>query len=417
VSPHDAGTVYVAATRYKWNDMAPYIFKSTDYGKTWEKRVDGVPAESWAHVVREDPVRKDLLYAGTEHGIFVSFNGGRTWQSLQLNLPVTPVTDLQVHRSGDLVAATSGRAFWILDDVSPLRQAAENLGPVHLFQPRAAVRTNLGAAGANLPPRLGKNPPAGAILDFYLAKEGTVKLEIRDSAGDVVRTYSNEKKEGQTNPDLKVKIGMNRTNWDLRYDTPAAIPGVFLFGGVHGRKAIPGMYEVRLTAAGETKTAKLEVRDDPRVKTTPRQYAEQSKLLGEVFAAFDDLHKSVIRLRAVRTQIEDLVKRASDKNVESAGKALAEKLTAEEDALIQKRTVDMQTVINFPVRLDHHLLVLANDVDDSGELTDGARKRAADLLKQWNEHKTTLAGLFGSELDAFNKQVAGAKVPHVTVPK
>jgi len=232
-----------------------------------------------------------------------------------------------------------------------------------------------------------------------------------------VRTYSTEKKEGQTNADLKVKIGMNRTNWDLRYDTPTAIPGVFLFGGVHGRKAIPGMYEVRLTAAGETKTAKLEVRDDPRVKTTPRQYAEQSKLLGEVFAAFDDLHKSVIRLRAVRTQIEDLVKRASDKNVESAGKALAEKLTAEEDALIQKRTVDMQTVINFPVRLDHHLLVLANDVDDSGELTDGARKRAADLLKQWNEHKTTLAGLFGSELDAFNKQVAGAKVPHVTVPK
>ena len=417
VSPHDPATVYVAATRYKWNDMAPYIFKSTDYGKTWVKLVEGVPAESWAHVVREDPVRKDLLYAGTEHGIFISFNGGQKWQSLQLNLPVTPVTDLQVHRNGDLVAATSGRAFWILDDLSPLRQASENIETVHLFQPRAGIRTNLGGAGATLGPRLGKNPPSGVILDFYLAKEEPVKLEIQDSTGKLVRTYSTEKKEGQTNPDLKVKVGMNRTNWDLRYDTPTAIPGVFLFGGVHGRKAIPGVYQVRLIAAGQTKTAKLDIGADPRVKVTPQQYAEQSKLLEDVYGAFDELHKSVIRLRQVRSQIDDLVKRSGDKNVETAGKALADKLSGEEDALIQKRTVDMQTVINFPVRLDHHLLVLANDVDESGELTDGARKRASDLLKQWSEHKAALTTLFGADLDAFNQQVIAAKVPPVAVPK
>jgi photosystem II stability/assembly factor-like uncharacterized protein len=417
LSPHSAGTVYVAATRYKWNDMAPYIFKSADYGKTWEKLADGIAAESWAHVVREDPVRKDLLYAGTEHGIYVSFNGGRKWQSLQLNLPVTPVNDLQIHRNGDLVAATSGRAFWILDDLSPLRQAAEKLEPVHIFQPRPAIRTNLGSAGVTLPPRLGKNPPAGAILDFYLEKEGPAKLEIRDTGGNLIRTYTTEKKEGQTVPELKVKAGMNRTNWDLRYDTPTPVPGVFLFGGVHGRKAIPGAYEVRLIAAGETKNAKLEVRDDPRVKVTPQQYAEQAKLLTEVYAAFDDAHKSVIRLRQLRTQIEDVVKRSSDKNVEASGKTLVEKLTIEEEALIQKRTVDGQSVINFPVRLDHHLLTLANDVDDSGELTDGARKRAADLLKQWNEHKTALATLMGPDLDTFNRLAAGAKVPYVTVPK
>ncbi len=417
ISPHAAGTVYVAATRYKWNDIAPYIFKTTDYGKTWEKLVDGIPADSWAHVVREDPVRKDLLYAGTENGIFVSFNGGHKWQSLQLNLPVTPVNDLQVQRSGDLVAATSGRAFWILDDLSPLRQAQASIAPVYLFEPREAVRTGLGSAGPNQPPRLGKNPPAGAILDFYLAKEEPVKLEIHDSAGNLVRTYTTEKKEGQTNPDLKVKAGMNRTNWDLRYETPTKIPGVFLFGGFHGRKAIPGTYEVRLIAGGETKTAKLQVRDDPRLKTTAQEFAEQSKLLGEVYGAFDALHKSVIQLRQVRTQIEDLVKRTSDKNVESAGKALIDKLTAEEDAVIQKRTVDMQTVINFPVRLDHHLLVLANDVDDSGELTDGARRRAADLLKQWHDHEAALATLLGTELDALNKLAASAKVPLVSVPK
>ena len=379
--------------------------------------MDGIPVDSWAHVVREDPVRKDLLYAGTENGIFVSFNGGRKWQSLQLNLPVTPVNDLQVHPSGDLVAATSGRAFWILDDLSPLRQAQANIGPVHLFQPREAVRTSLGSAGPNLPPRLGKNPPAGAILDFYVAKEEPAKLEIRDSAGDLVRAYTTEKKEGETNPDLKVKAGMNRTNWDLRYETPTKIPGVFLFGGFHGRKAIPGTYEVRLLAGGETKTAKLQVRDDPRVKIAAQQYAEQSKLLAEVYAALDDLQKSVIRLRQLRTQIDDLLKRTGDKNLIDAGKVLTDKFSAEEEALIQKRTVDGQSVINFPVRLAHHLLTLANDMDDSGELTDGARKRASDLLKQWNDHKAMLATLFGTELDAFNKQAAGAKVPLVSVPK
>jgi hypothetical protein len=242
-------------------------------------------------------------------------------------------------------------------------------------------------------------------------------VEIRDSAGNLVRSYSTEKKEGQTKADLTVKVGMNRANWDLRYETPTAIPGVFLFGGVHGRKAIPGSFEVRLIAGGETKNMKLEVADDPRSKVTPQQYAEQAKLLSEVFGAFDDLHKDVIKLRKVRTQIEDLLKRSSDKTVETAGKALAEKFTKEEEALIQKRTVDGQSVINFPVRLDHHLLTLANDVDDSGELTDGARKRASDLLKQWNEHKIALATLLGPDLDAFNKQVASAKVPSVTVPQ
>jgi photosystem II stability/assembly factor-like uncharacterized protein len=422
VSPHDPGTVYVAATRYKWNDMAPYIFKSVDYGKTWQKLVEGIPSESWAHVVREDPVRKDLLYAGTENGIFVSFDGGRKWQTLQLNLPVTPVNDLQVHRGGDLVAATSGRAFWILDDLSPLRQAAESITaePVHLFQPRPAIRSSLGgSATPGLPPapRLGKNPPNGAILDFFLAKEGPVTLEILDSSGNLVRTYSTEKKEGQANPSLKVKAGMNRTNWDLRYDAPAMIPGVFLFGGTSGRKAIPGTYQARLTASGQTKTAALEVRDDPRLKVTLQQYAEVAKLQSQVMGDFDDLHKSVIRLRQVRTQIEDVLKRSDDKSVEGAGKALVEKLTAEEDALIQKRTVDMQTVINFPVRLNHHLLVLANNVDEGGELTDGARKRASDLDKQWQEHKATLAGLLGPQLEAFNKQAAAAKTPYVTVPK
>ena len=181
ISPHDPGTVYIAATRYKWNDMAPYIFKTTDYGQTWTKLVDGIPAESWAHVVREDPVRKNLLYAGTETGVFISFDGGAKWQPFQLNLPVTPVNDLKIH-DGDLVAATSGRAFWILDDLSPLRELNAGMAkePVHLFTPRAAIRANLGGGPGGGPrdTALGKNPPAGAIIDFSVAKAGSVAIEI-----------------------------------------------------------------------------------------------------------------------------------------------------------------------------------------------------------------------------------------------
>jgi photosystem II stability/assembly factor-like uncharacterized protein len=417
ISPFDPATIYIAATRYKWNDMAPYIFKSTDSGATWNKLVDGIPAESWAHVVREDPEKKDLLYAGTETGVFVSFNGGAKWQPLQLNLPTTPVNDLKIH-TGDLVAATSGRAFWILDDLTPLRQMSPVVAqePVHLFTPRVAIRATFGGGfGGGLGPdnALGKNPPSGAILDFSVAKAGPVTIEILDSTGKPVRKMSN----------IAAKAGMNRSLWDLRYDTPALVPGIYLFGSLRGRKVVPGTYQVRLTVAGESRTAKIEVQKDPRVSATPQQFAEQNRLLSEIDSEIDDLHKSVIRMRAVHSQIEEILKRAKDSGADSAalqtaGKALEDKLDAEADQLVQKRTVDGQTVINFPTKLDHHLVALHNFVDGAeADVTDGARLRAADLAKVWKEQKAETESLLGTQLDAFNKQIAAAKLAYVTVPK
>jgi photosystem II stability/assembly factor-like uncharacterized protein len=416
LSPHDPGTVYIAATRYKWNDMAPYIFKTTDYGQTWIKLVEGIPAESWAHVVREDPVRKNLLYAGTETGVFISFDGGAKWQPFQLNLPVTPVNDLKIH-SGDLLAATSGRAFWILDDLSPLREMNAGVAkePVHLFAPRPAIRADLnaGPGGGPRDAALGKNPPAGAILDYSVAKAGSVTIEIHDSAGNLVRKLSN----------VTAKAGMNRTTWDLRYDAPTLVPGITLFGNLRGRKVVPATYEVRLIAEGETRTAKLEVNKDPRVNATPQQFAEQNKLAAQIESEIDELHKSVIHMRSVRAQIEDLLKRAKDSGLNSAalqsqGKALMDKLDAEEEMLVQKRTVDGQTVINFPTKLAHHLTALHNFVDEAeADVTDGARVRAADLEKIWKERKAEVDSLLGPQLDAFNKQVAAAKMNYVTIPK
>ncbi len=216
---------------------------------------------------------------------------------------------------------------------------------------------------------------------------------------------------------------MNRTTWDLRYDAPTQVPGILLFGSLSGRKVVPATYEVRLTADGQTRAAKLEVKKDPRVNATPQQFAEQSKLLAEIDGELDDLHKSVNRMRAVHGQIDDILKRAKDSGLDSAalqssGKALADKLDAEEEMLVQKRTVDGQTVINFPTKLAHHLTVLHNFVDEAeAEVTDGARARAADLAKIWKEKKVEVENLLGPQLESFNKQVAAAKMNYVTIPK
>ena len=204
VSPHAPATAYVAITKYKFNDFTPHVFKTTDYGKTWTRIVEGIAPEAWARVVREDPVRKDLLYLGTETGFYVSFDGGTRWTPFQGNLPVTPITDLKVHK-GDLLASTAGRAFWILDDLSPLRQwdAAAPAGGARLFAPRAAYRTSGfggGFGGGNA--RTGRNPPQGAVIDYWLADvpKDPITIEILDASGAVLRTLTGPRPEGPQAP-------------------------------------------------------------------------------------------------------------------------------------------------------------------------------------------------------------------------
>ncbi len=389
VSPHDPAVAYLAVTRYKYNDFTPYVFRTSNFGETWESIAAGLPAEHWARVVREDPVRKGLLYLGTEMGMFVSFDAGRKWQSLQLNLPNTPITDLQV-RNGDLVASTSGRAFWVLDDVTPLRQAQAEPGDVQLFEPRPAIRTNL-----NVPqgggPRSGQNPPPGAILNFHMKQEGAAVIEIL-AGPNVIRKLSL----------ARTKAGMNRTNWDLRHEPMTRVPGLYSFVPMQGRKAVPGRYVVRLTADGKTSTQTLVVERDPRLETTDAMYRAQDELLSLIEKDTNDIHQSVNRIRAVRTQAEALAKNAS--NLEAPAKEFVEKLNAMEDTLIQKRTVDGQTVINFPVKLNHHFLHLRSVVDaaESG-ITEGARVRYQDLHAQWERTRIEVERLLGADLEALNR--------------
>jgi hypothetical protein len=433
VSPHAPGAAYVVYSKYKFNDFTPLIFKTADYGRTWTRITDGIAEEAWAHVVREDPVRRDLLYLGTETGFYVSYDGGRRWMPFQLNLPVTPITDLKVHRD-DLLASTAGRAFWILDDLSPLRQwtDATESTDVRLFTPRAAYRTDVSAGGfggGGARGRVGANPPNGAVIDFWLAKvpADEVRVEIADSSGRAIRTFSTRRPDADAPPSfdppasaLTVKAGLNRLIWSVRYDQVVPVPGLFVFGSLQGRRAPPGTYQVRLQAGGRTLTAPLTVRMDPRVTTPAADLTAQDTLTARVDAEVTEIHRAVIRVRQVRSQIEDLLTRTKGVTgadaIEKSGKALVARLNAIEDELVQKRVVDGQTVINFPMRLNEFYLYLRGAIDGSNAApTDGQLGRLGDLSEQWQRHRATLRSALEGDLGAFNALVRARNIPAIIV--
>jgi photosystem II stability/assembly factor-like uncharacterized protein len=333
-SPHDAASAFAAIDRHQMDDITPHIYRTHDFGKTWTKITSGIPANAYVHAVREDPIRKGLLFAGTELGVYVSFNDGELWQPLQLNLPVSPIRDLVV-KNNDLVVATHGRSFWILDDISPLRELNSTVVSTgfYLFQPATAIRLRKNEArDTPLQPEtpVGKNPPAGAIIDYSLQTipAGAVTLEITDSKGVLVRKYSSSDAPGKIdetqqfptywfNPPapLSKHIGLNRFVWDLRYERPRALRYGYSIAAAFGEDAImqpegplvvPGTYQVKLTVEGKTSTAPLEVKMDPRVKTSPVALRQQLVLETQIMQAMWDSYQSVQEIRDLRTQLNDL---------------------------------------------------------------------------------------------------------------
>jgi hypothetical protein len=423
VSPHDPATAYIAVTAYKFNDFTPHVYRTDDYGRGWKHLTRGIAEEAFVRVVREDPVRQGLLYAGTETGAYVSFDDGEHWQSLQLNLPVTPITDLKI-RNGDLVAATSGRSFWILDDLSPLRQITDEVADAtaHLFTPRSAYRVGGGSSSA---PSLGSNPPAGAAIHFYVAEqpdsETTVTLDILGGDGSIVRSFSTDPDEASQQSGLDTKAGTNRVVWDLRHASAKAVPGLYVWGTLQGRKVVPGTYQARLTVGEWTATERLEVLKDPRVDATPAGFREQDAFIAEVTAELTGIHDAVISIRDVRDQLRAVLDNVTDHSAHdtlaSVGNALIERIDEMEDVLVQKRTVDGQTVINFPSKLNFHYIRLRMTADGAeGVVTQGSRDLLADLRAQWVEHRAALDILMTSEIDSFNRLVRDQGVSAIVVP-
>jgi len=332
-SPFDAATAYAAIDRHQMDDLTPYIFRTHDYGKTWTKITSGIDGNAYVHAVREDPKRRGLLYAGTETGVYVSFDDGDHWQPLQLNLPVTPIRDLVI-KDNDLVVATHGRSFWILDDVSPLREMTLGIAGegVHLFKPATAIRLRKNE-GRDTPlareTPAGQNPPAGAIIYYTLKTQpaSAITLEILDRAGAVIRKYSSDEKQEpidntQAFPTywlpkpniLPAMVGMNSFVWDLRYERPRALHYGYGINAVpgdasqlpEGPMVLPGAYQVKLTVGGRSYTAPLEVRMDPRVSVPASALANQIDLEMKIAGSLQNSAEAFRQTSDVRRQLNNL---------------------------------------------------------------------------------------------------------------
>ena len=418
VSPHTPGTVYVAYNRYKYNDFTPHIFKSTDYGQTWNRLVSGIDADAHVRVVREDPNQKDLLYAGTETGLYVSFDGGLMWNKFQQNLPIVPITDLMI-KDNDMIVATQGRAFWVMDDLNPLYELAKAKdSDFYVFEPENAIRDNAFRTGST---SMGQNPYPGFSIMYYL-KENVdsvnLTVDFKDAQGNVVRHFSSSADKNQEK--LRKKSGMNRLNWNLSMTNPEGVEGVFMGLGAGGHRVAPGQYTVEATYGNQTITKQVKVLSDPRWEATQAQYAEQQRLLSSLRAQIDELQEMASDIRSVRSQVTDLKTRV-DENEYAKVHELADALIAEidglEEKLIQPNQKTFQDVINFPNKVEAQLLHIYGTIDGiQPPVTNGQKKRAADVI---SEAKAAMAKAndVNRKLEELMEYLRVEKVPFIAPKK
>jgi len=430
-SPFDEGSAYVAVDRHKLDDFKPYIFKTTDFGKSWTQVTRGIPEGAYLHSVREDAKRKGLLFAGTETGVYVSFNDGEHWQPLQLNLPTTPIHDVIV-KNDDLAVATHGRSFWVLDDITPLRQITPETASSDtvLYQPEIAVRLHYPEAVDSRRP-VGQNPPPGAIIDYYFASasKDEVKLEIYDAQGKLVRSLSSveKKAEGEQPPEwpdmvkpvetIPAKAGMNRFAWDLRYEPPVKIPNSFYSSsGPIGPLVLPGKYEVRLIANGKTLRQPLEIRADPRINVSPAELQKEFELAWKVYESTNQLHTAVNQIRDAHAELARLKKRfGSDARLQPvmlAAKSLDSKMDEVEQGLIQVNMKGSEANLAFPNQLNEKFDTFIRSVESADgeptkqqyELYQYLNGQLQKLLEGWHQVQT-------KDVQSFNAMIEKYQVP------
>jgi hypothetical protein len=454
-SPHDAATAYVAATRYKLDDFRPFIYKTTDYGRTWRRITAGIPDNHFIRVVREDPVRRGLLYAGGEFGVYVSFDDGGTWQSLRRNLPVVPIHDLVV-KDNDLIVATHGRSFWILDDLTPLHQLTPEVARAerHLFKPRDVWRvrgTGDGGGGTGGQPQrraIGQNPPNGAVVFAYFRQkpEGEVTLEFLDARDSVIRRFST--KPRAPTDSLKVSAGMNRVVWNLRYPDATRFEGMILWGGgTQGPVAVPGRYKARLTTGSWSATQEFAVKKDPRVTATEADLQRQFDLLISIRNRLSEAHDGVRRIRAVKEQLDGVAERvrrgargvtavSSASNGERStehgagsngapmvadlaaeAESLKAKLSAIEGEIYQVKNRSNQDPLNYPIQLNNRISWLAGVVGSAdAPPTEQAVRVFEELSAALQVQLDRLKAVLEADVPAFNRRVRELEVPALTVP-
>lgn len=409
VNPFVKGGGYMAATSYKFGDYTPYIYKTLDYGKTWTVITRGIPADEFVRVVRADPKRKGLLYAGTEKGVWVSFDDGDNWQKLQLNLPPVPIHDLAV-KNDNLIAATHGRSFWLIDDLTPLHQLTPDLAakPMILYKPMPSYRM----AGSNKrDARLeGENHPNGVIIHYFLPKldeKSVVKLDILTSAGDTIRTFSNKATDKASQ--LAVKAGGGQFVWDMRYPGYKTFPGMVFYGSPNlGPKAVPGSYQVRLTVNGQAQTQSFDILKDPRLATTPAEFQAQFDFLMKVRDKVTEANEGILNIHKINDDLAYLKKKMGtdpkNKDINDAIRSFENELKSLENSIHQTKNSSVQDPLNYGIKLNNRLAHLMNEQaqGDYPPTKQGEEVRQK-LTKLVDEELGKLTQTIGSNLTKINQ--------------
>ncbi len=429
VSEHDPATVYVVIMRYKSQDLSSYIFKSNDYGQNWTKIVNGLnDPNGFARVVRADKKRKGLLYAGTETGIYVSNDDGAFWQKMKLNLPVVAINDLTI-QDNDLVAATSGRGFWILDDLGVLQNMSANPKSLELYKPKNSYRIFGGVSRAT---GQGQNPRSGVTFDYYLDKKTDsleLKLEVLKGS-KVIRTYTNKAPKGfRSWPGgplrpaiLPSKKGYNRFTWNFQREAIPSIDKVFVFGGHSGSSVSPGEYTLRMSLGQETVETKATILANPAVQSSPSDFVEQQEILVNIETTLRDMHESVNQMRSAKSQLNNYAKLLKGNEDARAllekGKELQKRINSWEENLIQAKQKTFQDVINFNNKLNAQLIQLKGYIDQADpKVTKGAKERYSDLMKDWEVYKTERDAIINTEMKAYNNLYRSLDIPALILDK
>ncbi len=354
--PFKKGKAYFVGTKYKSDDFTPYIFKTEDYGKTWQKITNGIPAMHFARTLRADRKRPGLLYAGTEYGMYISYDDGMSWKSFQLNMPMVPITDLAI-KENDLIVATQGRSFYILDDLSMVQQKEAGLTSRHLatFAVNDAYRfdgfQNMEAKNA------GMNPINGSVINYYLQNvDDSTKLsiDILDKNKKLINTYSNTAKE--KNKKLDIAAGMNKFVWNMRYDSAEKVNGLILWHGtVPGPKAAPGDYFYKIRSGKDSVDGQFTIKANPVYKLSQQDYEDQFNFLLSVRDKFSEIQKAIGNITLLRKQVNDFVAlqgKAIPQPIKQLADSINKQMTKVEEALHQTKAKSSQDVLNFPIRLD-----------------------------------------------------------------
>ncbi len=430
ISPNEPATAYIATTRYKFNDLKPALYKTTNYGKSWTNITNGIPDGAYTRVVREDEKAKDLLYAGTETGIYISWNGGKNWELFNLNFPVTPVTDMIV-RHGDLVVATAGRSFWILDDLELVRQFKKGSNELTLYKPEDAMLGNWGSplngnSSDGTHPFDGINPANGLVIYYQLPeldKETDITLQIKDSNGQLVRSISSMKDEEfvrydggpSSEPTLTKKKGINRFVWDLRYPTMTGAPKAYIEGSFRGHKASPGSYSMTLKVGDQLVNTNFKILPNPLYEITEADYSAYHAFMLALQANFNDMHKKVNAMMKMQTRLKDVLKDLPDGedyiSLKEKGETLIDKMKTWDKDMVQRKSKAYDDVVNYPNKFTAEYIFLINSAEsDIPRVNQPSKDRRDELNAQWEKLNARAVEIMETDVPAYNKQLTEAGI-------